>query len=246
MIGRLILVRRIFVRDHALHGPGGRWGGLALAVVVALALIALLPLRLVLGLTAPETVSARSVEGLVWNGRIDGLRVGALPLGTVEAGLEPLPLLVGRAQLALSGEGFSAKVNTGGGVSHANGTLALPDGLGGLPVTAISFGNFSAQMRDGACMAAEGTLGLTLASLGPLLPDAIMLSGKARCEKGALVVPMRGAQGMERLTLRLTADGRWQADLVLAGLPQETADALRAGGFDNRPGGIGIATSGTL
>ncbi|HQS69911.1 MULTISPECIES: type II secretion system protein N [unclassified Novosphingobium] len=241
MIGRWI-----FVRDAALEGPGSRWGRLTLAAIVVVGLIVLLPLRLVLGLAAPENVSARSVEGSVWDGRIADLNLGLLPLGTVEAGLEPLPLLIGRAQFSVMREGFSAKAYAGGGVSRANGSLALPDGLGGLPVTAINFTDFSAGFAGGTCMQAEGTLGLTLASLGPLLPDAIMLSGKARCEKGALVVPMRGAQGMEQLTLRLTGDGRWQADLTLSGLSQETADALRAGGFDTRPGGIGIATSGTF
>ncbi|MCX7285243.1 MAG: type II secretion system protein N [Novosphingobium sp.] len=246
MIGRLILKRRIFVRDSGLQGPRGSRGRLALAGIVVLALIVLLPLRLVLGLAAPDAVSARSVEGSVWDARIAELNVGPLPLGTVEAGLEPLPLLIGRAQFAISREGFAAHAFAGGGISRASGSLALPDGLGGLPVSAITFGDFSADFSGGACREASGTLGLTLTSLGPLLPDAITLSGKARCEKGALVVPMRGAQGMEQLTLRLTGDGRWQADLVLAGLPTETADALRAGGFDARPGGIGIATSGAF
>lgn len=241
MIGRWI-----FVCEASLRGPGSRRSRLALAGVAMVALIALLPLRLVLGLVAPDIVTARSVEGSVWDGRIAELNLGPLPLGTVEAGLEPLPLLIGRAQIAVERDGFSAKAYAGGGVSRANGSLALPDGLGGLPVTAISFADFSAGFDNGTCAQGEGTLGLTLASLGPMLPDAITVSGKARCEKGALVVPMRGAQGMEQLNLRLSADGRWRSDLTLSGLPQETADALRAGGFDTRPGGIGIATSGAF
>ncbi len=241
MIGRWI-----FVCEASLRGPGSRRNRLALVGVAMVALIALLPLRLVFGLVAPDIVTARSVEGSVWDGRIAELNLGPLPLGTVEAGLEPLPLLIGRAQIAVERDGFSAKAYAGGGVSRANGSLALPDGLGGLPVTAISFADFSAGFDNGTCAQGEGTLGLTLASLGPMLPDAITVSGKARCEKGALVVPMRGAQGMEQLNLRLSADGRWRADLTLSGLPQETADALRAGGFDTRPGGIGIATSGAF
>lgn len=239
-----MIARWIFVRED---GMGAR-GWLALAVLAILALIVLLPLRLVLGVTAPENLTARSVEGSVWDGRIADLNYGPLPLGTVEAGLDPLPLLMGRMQFAVLREGFVGTAHIGGssGVSGATGSLALPDGLGGLPVTAVSFTDFTALMTDGTCTQAEGSLGLTLASLGPLLPDAMMLTGKARCEKGAVVVPMQGAQGMERLTLRLTGGGRWQADLTLSGLQQETADALRAGGFDNRPGGIGISTSGAF
>lgn len=236
-----MIARWIFVRGQAM----GRRGWIALAALFAFALIALLPLRLVLGLTMPETVSARSVEGSVWSGRIADLNVGPLPLGTVDAALDPLPLLIARPQFSLSREGFSGRFGPSR-VSAVNGTVALPDGLGGLPVTALGFGDFSAELAGGQCSDAHGTLSLTLASLGPLLPDAITLSGQARCEKGAIVVPMRGPQGMERLALRIGGDGRWQADLTLSGLPQETADALRASGFDTRPGGIGIGTGGTF
>lgn len=236
MIGRWI-----FVRGAAM----GRRGWLALAALFALALIVLLPLRLVLALAMPGTVTARSVEGSVWSGRIADLNAGPLPLGTVDAGLEPLPLLIGRPQFALSREGFSAKIGPSR-IADANGSVSLPDGLGGLPVTSLGFGDLSVVMSGGQCSEAQGNLSLTLASLGPLLPDAITLSGQVRCEKGALVVPMRGPQGMERLTLKLSGDGRWQADLTLTGLPQETADAMKSSGFDARPGGVGIRTGGTF
>lgn len=241
MIGRWI-----FVRDRALT----RRGWLALAGLTAVALLALLPLRLVMGWAAPDNVTARSVEGAVWSGRVADLQVGPLPLGTVDAGLEPLPLLLGRAQFAVSRAGdapFSAKASVGGGdvrLSGAKGAVFLPGGLGGLPVTAISFGDFSAAIEDGACAAAEGTLGVTLASAGPLLPDAVTLSGKARCDKGDLLVPMQGPGGMERLTMRIAGDGTWKADLILSGLPPEVSGPLLQGGFTARPGGVGLRTSG--
>lgn len=236
MIGRWI-----FIRGAAM----GRRGWLALGALFVAALLVLLPLRLVLGMALPDSISARSVEGRVWSGRIADLNAGPLPLGTVDAGLEPLPLLIGRAQFALSREGFSARIGPSRLIG-ANGSVLLPDGLGGLPVTSLGFGDFSVVMAGGQCREAQGTLSLTLAPLGPLLPDAMIVSGQARCQKGALVVPMRGAQGMERLTLKLGGDGRWQADLALAGLPQETADALKSSGFDARPDGVGIVTGGTF
>lgn len=241
MIGRWI-----FVRDRALT----RRGWLVLAGLTALGLVALLPLRLAVGLTAPETVTARSIEGSVWSGRIGDLRIGPLPLGTLDAGLKPLPLLLGRAEFALLRDGpapFVASASASGGdvrLTGVNGMVTLPDGLGGLPVTALSFGGLSVTMAKGKCAEAEGTMGITLASPGPLLPDAISLSGKARCEGGSLVVPMQGPGGMERLTMRIAGDGRWQADLVLTGLPPEATAPLLQGGFTARPGGIGIGTSG--
>lgn len=236
MIGRWI-----FIRGQAM----GRRGWLALAALFALALIVLIPLRMVLGLTMPEKITARSVEGTVWSGRIADLNAGPLPLGTVDAGISPLLLLLGRPQFSIAREGFSAGIGPSG-IVDANGSVLLPDGLGGLPVTSLGFGDFSATMSGRQCQEAQGTLSLTLASLGPLFPNPITLSGQARCDKGALIVPMRGPQGMERLILKVGADGRWNADLTLAGLPQETADALKSSGFDARPGGVGIGTGGTL
>lgn len=241
MIGRWI-----FVRERALT----RRGWLALAGLTVAGLLALLPLRLAIGLAAPETVTARSIEGSVWGGRIGDLRIGPLPLGTLDAGLKPWPLLLGRAEFALMRDGpapFAASASASGSgvrLTGVNGVVTLPDGMGGLPVTSLSFGDLSVTMANGRCAEAEGTMGMALASPGPLLPDAISLSGKARCEGGSLVVPMQGPGGMERLTMRVAGDGRWQADLVLTGLPAEAIAPLVQGGFTARPGGIGIGTSG--
>lgn len=228
----------------------GRRGWLVLAGVAALGLIAFLPLRAAMGWAAPGNVTARSIEGSVWSGRIGDLRVGPLPLGTLEAGLRPWPLLLGRAEFALDRKGdapFAALASASGDavrLSGVNGVVALPDGLGGLPVTSLNFGDFSVQMADGKCAKADGTLGMEIASPGPLLAQAITLSGKARCEGGALVVPIQGPGGMERLTLRIAGNGRWQADLVLGGLPPEVSGPLLQGGFTPRAGGVGIGTSG--
>ena len=243
MIGRWI-----FVRERALT----RRDWLALAGLFVAALALMLPLRLAFAWGMPDSVTARSVEGPVWGGRVADLRVGPLPLGTLDAGLSPLPLLLGRAEFALSRDGDAPFVARASGsadgvrLSGVNGTLALPDGLGGLPVTSLGFGDLSLRMEEGRCVAAKGTLSMTIASPGPLLPDALVVSGQARCANGALVVPMQGTGGMEKLTLRIAGDGVWQADLVLSGLPSEVSTPLLLGGFAARPGGIGLRTSGNF
>lgn len=243
MIGRWI-----FVRERAMT----RRDWLALAGLFGLGLALMFPLRLVFAWGLPDNVTARSVEGSVWDGRVADLRVGPMPLGTLDAGLAPLPLLLGRAEFVLSRGGdvpFFARASGNAGavrLSGVNGTLALPDGLGALPVTALGFGDLSLRMEDGRCVAAQGTMSLTLASPGPMLPDALVLSGQARCANGALVVPMQATGGMEKLTLRIAGDGKWQADLVLSGLPAEVSGPLVQGGFTARPGGIGIRTSGSF
>lgn len=227
-----------------------RRGRVALAVIGIAALAAFVPLRLVLGLAMPDTVTARSVEGTVWGGRLADLQAGPLPLGTVRAGLRILPLFIGRAEFGVEREGaipFAARIAATGStfrLSHASGAVMVPDGLGGLPVSAVNFGDLSVDMADGRCVHADGSLGLTIAPLGALLPDPIVLNGKARCANNQLVVPMQGPGGMERLTLRIEADGRWQADMTLAGLPPEVSAPLLQSGFAARPDGIGLRTSG--
>lgn len=248
MIGRWI-----FLRDGRLSGRAK----LGLAALFAAALIVSFPLRLALGWGGADArgLTAREVGGTVWNGWIAQARLGSLPLGDVRAGLRPLPLLLGRREIALARPGataapaFAAIVSGGDGwvsLRQVEGQVALADGLGGLPASALGFRDFRLAIGDGRCRDAGGQVSLLLAPVSDLMPGAIALSGTARCDKGALYVPMSGPSGMERLFLRLQADGRWHVDLVLAGLPVEIAGPLLDLGFSARPRGIGISARGRL
>ena len=68
----------------------------------------------------------------------------------------------------------------------------------------------------------------------------LLFGGFRTCHRKCDVRP----SGKERLNLRIAGSGRWQADLVLTGLPPEVSGPLMQGGFTARPGGIGIGTSG--
>ena len=72
-----------------------RWIVLAAALAL-LAVIALFPLRLALGLSDLESIgfTARQVEGSIWSGRIGELHMRSQPLGTLDVALDPLGLLV--------------------------------------------------------------------------------------------------------------------------------------------------------
>jgi general secretion pathway protein N len=248
MMGRWIFLR------------GGRLAArtkLILAGLFLLALIVMFPLRIALGLIDPGAhgVTARAVEGTIWSGRIGELRSGPLPLGTVEAGMYPLPLLIGRGEIWLrrpaANGAASFSANAAGGadwlrLSEVDGTVPLADGLGQLPVTTLGFSGFSYSSEAGRCKAAEGTVSLTLASLTPLLPNDVVFGGKARCDRGALYVPMTGPTGMEKLFVRLEANGTWRADLMLGGLPVEVTTPLLEQGFTGRNGGIGLSATGKL
>ena len=254
MIGRWI-----FLRDGRLSGRSK----LVLAAIFTIALIAAFPLRLALGWADPggRGITAREVEGTIWDGAIGDLRIGALPLGDVAAHLRPLPLLIGRRavhveRLPVPGSppsalpsAFSADAAGGNGwlsLSKVQGQVPIGDALGSIPATALGFNDFHAELSGGRCVDAGGQVSLILAPFSELMPGAVALSGTARCSKGALYVPMTGPTGLEHLFLRLEPDGHWRADLVLTGLPVEVTTPLLAAGFAARSGGIGISASGRL
>lgn len=249
MIGRLI-----FLRDGRLSGRSK----LVLAAIFIVALIVAFPLRLALGLADPggRGITAREIAGTIWSGGIGDLRVGALPLGDVAAHLRPLPLLIGRREVHIerlnatgaTGE-FSANAAGGEGwvsLSDVKGQVPIGDAFGSIPATALGFNDFHAELSGGKCVGAGGQVSLILAPFSDLMPGPVALSGTARCDKGALYVPMKGPTGLENLFLRLEPDGRWRADLVLGGLPVEVTAPLLEAGFTARPGGIGISASGDL
>lgn len=246
------MIRRwIFLRDGRLS-PASK---IALALVFAVALLATLPMRLALAWAAPGQVTAREVEGTVWAGALYDLRIGALPLGDVNAHLRPLPLLLARAELHIDRPGAAAepalRANVAGGSGWAylhevSGQVPLGDAFGALPATALGFRDFHLDMAGGSCREAGGQVSLILSPLSELMPGTIALTGAARCAKGALYVPMTGPSGFERVFLRLEPDGRWRADLVLAGLPVEVTTPLLNLGFSARPGGIGLSARGRL
>ena len=245
MIGRWI-----FLRSGAI---GGRtWAMLAL--LFALTLVVLPPLRVVLGMAAREgsPISAAGAHGPMWAGRIVDLRAGPFPLGTLDARIKVLPLLIGRSELQLERGGEAPFAATVSGsdkdfrLSGVTGTVPIDSALGGFPATRVGFADFAYRSEAGRCAAAAGTVSLTLAPLSPLIPADMVMGGRARCDRGALYVPMAGPTGMERLFLRVEPSGAWTADVVLTGLPDEVARPLLEQGFTARPGGIAMRVRGKL
>jgi len=246
-----VIGRWIFVRDGRLSGATK----LALALGFVLALIVAFPMRLALAWGAPGQLTAREVEGTIWDAVFYDLRVGALPLGDVAAHLRALPLLIGRREVHVERPGpsgapeFAANGGAGKGwarLHDVDGQVPLGDGFGTIPATALGFKDFHVVMADGRCREAGGQVSLILSPLSELMTGPVALSGTARCSRNALYVPMTGPSGTERLFLRLEPDGRWRADLVLAGLPIEITTPLLEAGFAARPGGIGMTAQGRL
>ncbi|WP_019516823.1 type II secretion system protein N [Sphingomonas sp. Mn802worker] len=212
---------------------------LFLAMFVA-ALLVLLPLRVVLGWAGLDDkgFAAREVRGSVWSGRLSEARFGDLALGDLNARVSPLALLIGRARVALESRNGDAKLSGTvelsrgrAGVIGTSGPIEPGSAFAPLPVTALNLDEVSVRFADGACEAAEGRVRAEISGtfLGAALPGAV--SGTARCDGGALLLPLVSAAGTEGAALRLWADGRYRAELTLVPSDPAVATRLDTAGF---------------
>jgi general secretion pathway protein N len=233
-----------------LRLPLGRSAFFLAAFMVAL--VALLPLRLALewfGLT-DRGLSAREAKGSVWLGALAEAHYGSVPVGDVGAELRTLPLLLGRARVDLArigpGERFRAAATAaprGFGFEDVDGSIDLGAALAPLPVRAIDLSGVTARFADGVCAGAGGTVEARLSG-APLLPAR--MTGTARCDGGALLLPLSGPSGMEALNLRIRADGSYTADLMVRPPDDAARDALAAAGFAPVRGGYAARLSGAF
>lgn len=219
-------------------------------------LVLLLPMRLVvdwldLGATG---FSAREAKGSVWFGTLTEARIGPAPLGDLAARLQPLPLLVGRARIHLARDGDAGGALNGAvtvsrhriGVDDVTARLSLGQRLAPLPVVAVDLSDVSVSFRDGLCDQAEGLVKALIEGAPTSLALPGGLSGAARCDGGALLLPLVGQSGMESLTLRVQAGGAYKADLKVRPTTPAAQDALLGTGFAPVPGGYALTVTGSL
>jgi general secretion pathway protein N len=207
---------------------------------LAFALVALLPLRLAAGWfdLNGRGLAAREARGSLWAGALKEAQFGAVPLGDLEARLDVLPLFLGRARLSLSRdeadgrfEGAVTVSRHGFGLDDLSGQLRLGALFAPLPVATLDLQDLSVRFANNMCAHAEGAVraGLGGEAAGMLLPAG--LNGTARCAEGALLIPLASQAGLERLNLRIHADGRWRADLLVRPSDPAAQARLSAAGF---------------
>lgn len=215
-------------------------------------LLALVPLRFALGLVGlgEQGLTARRVDGQLWSGRLVEARFGAVPLGDADARLAFWPLLLGRARVELAGSGprpLQGAVTVGRhgfGVDDMTASLATGPLFAPLPVTALDLDDVTVHFRDGECEQADGRIRATLAGEAGGVPLPPVLSGPARCEAGALLLPLTSAAGTESATLRVFGDGRYRAEFALRGADPATAAKLEGAGFIAGTQGYRLAAEG--
>jgi general secretion pathway protein N len=206
-------------------------------------LVALAPLRWALERAdAGRALAARTVSGSIWSGRLSDAQAGHAPLGDLSARLSPMSLLSGTAETWLSGpagSGGLAVRRNGGGVRALTARLDAVLAVTGAPVAQAQSAGLTALFRDGRCERASGRLSVTL---GPPIPSAAGLTGEARCDRDAVLLPLAAPSG-EGLTLRVRADRSFTAELRL---PATDPAALAAMGFAPAPGGAALRVEGRL
>ena len=224
----------------------------AIASVAALAAAAILfmPLRTII---AGDGVTARKVDGIIWDGSIRDLRLGKLPVGDVNARLLFGPLFMGRAEILLSrGDaqfvpGITGSVSRSlNGVSVRNLYATLPVGalLAPFPAENIQFEGVSARFAGGRCMEASGQVRLTLSDTLPGLNLQTGMLGQPRCDGTQLLLPLVSQSAMERADIRLSADGSYTVTVMLNGDRGDQAAALNLAGFRSVAGGYRLVQKG--
>ena len=221
------------------------------AALLVLALLVTLPLRLVLG-SMDGVLSAREASGAIWAGSLKEARLGPVPLGDLSARLSPVALLTGRVRLDVeraSGapDRFAGAVSVGGrrqSVESVTGTVPVDGLFGALPIAAVELTDVTVRFRDNQCDRAEGLVRATLSGefAGLALPAS--LSGAARCDRGALLIPLASGAGGEGVALRIFGDGRYAAALRLPASEPAAVARLAGAGFTPGPGGYVLTVDG--
>lgn len=219
--------------------------------LLALALLVFLPLRLVLG-WAGGGLTAREVSGPVWSASLKEARIGRAALGDLRARLAFLPLLIGQARLEASRESGAADGFTGAfGVSartrfaeSVSGIIPVDALFAPLPIASLELTGVSVRFHDGQCDRAEGLVRASLAGDMRDLALPASLSGAARCDRGALLLPLASGSGAEGLALRIFGDGRYEAEVRVRGTDPAIVERLSGAGFTAGSDGLVMRFNG--
>ena len=219
--------------------------------IFLLALIVFMPLSLALsmfGLTA-QGLSARSASGTVWSGALSEARVGRVAVGDMFVGLRPLSLLIGRARVdmqSLLGQGSLTSTSSGFSVDDVTAKLATARVFAPIPLNELDLTDVSVAFASGKCDKAEGRVRATFAGDIGGLALSQGLSGVARCDGGALLLPLVSQSALERLNLRVQEDGSYRAEFVVRSTDPALATKLGAAGFMTAQGGFVLRVAGKL
>lgn len=212
-------------------------------------IVATLPLRIAADWLrlGDRGLAAREALGSVWTGRLNEGQLGPVPLGDLEARLRSLPLIIGRATVGLYREGntpFTGGISVarhGFGLEDTTGRLDVASLFAPLPIGSLDLNDLTVRFANGQCAHAEGKVsGKLIGNVGGLsLPNGV--SGNARCDGGALLLPLASLPGTETLNIRLFQDGRYQTEFMVRANDPAMVQRLSLAGFRAKEGNLYIS-----
>ena len=231
-----------------------RWIVLAAALAL-LAVIALFPLRLALGLSDLESIgfTARQVEGSIWSGRIGELHMRSQPLGTLDVALDPLGLLVGNFSMGFSRLGspdgpLEGRLVAGStrGLINTSGRIAVGDMFSPLPIAALELDKVTIRFRDGQCDQASGHVRPIIAAPIPGMMFDAGLKGTVECDGERARVRMTTPSGAERVEFYVRESGDYRGWMSVRDGQPDVTGALSTFGFRPSPQGMTLTVDGRL
>lgn len=208
-----------------------------------LALLAFLPLRIAVG-ALDGAVSARSVEGSVWSGRLVGAGLGGQRIGDLTAGLSPFHLFMGQLRVGLEGAMRGAIISSfgGKGADIETATIPLAHSVGPVRLASMDINDAHIRFRGKDCAEADGRVTVLLeGALGNQ-----RLSGSFRCSGPAFSAELLSQSAMQRMTIRFPTPGRYEAVLTARSMSKEEAAILSGAGFREGAAGHMLRFSGAL
>ncbi len=217
--------------------------------VFAFALVLLFPLGLALDLVGAGRagLSARGTSGDVWTGQLTQARMGPVSLGDTRVGLKPLPLFIGRADIggdSQIGFGHFVTAPTQAGMSGVTARLPLAAALAPLPLETLELIDAAVIFTGTQCTRGEGRVRAAFGGDVGGLALAQGMTGVMRCERDELVLPLVSTSAMERLTIRLKANGDWTGVLSVQPGDPAMAAKLTAAGFTTEAGAAVLRLAG--
>jgi general secretion pathway protein N len=160
-------------------------------------------------------------------------------------------LLLGRARLSLSGtepgsfEGAVTLTRHSFGLDDVSARLQVGALFAPIAVSTLDFDDVSAGFTGGRCTRGEGRVRAAVAGETGMA-GAVALSGLARCAGEALLLPLAGQTGAERLDIRLFADGRYRLEMLVRPADPALRGRLVAAGFRPLGNGYGRRIDGAF
>ncbi|WP_198024156.1 type II secretion system protein N [Sphingorhabdus lutea] len=197
-----------------------------MAIFVIL-LILFMPMRAAIGMISGDNnlLRAQNINGPIWSGQISNVEIAGFSMGQINAGLLPLPLFMGRGELAFSSDKENNKAMIegvifgglgGNGIKNLNGEAQLQGKIGKLLGGNVIFNNFNVHFKNDICSSAKGEVKLLLN--GGILSSLDINEGmtaQASCDGADLSLSFISFSEQEMVKLRVNQAGKYNANIII-------------------------------